>query len=188
MGTTVKVAIPVRCPASTPTREDSPLQLQPSSLQASVGFIGFSSLGRDAPRDSVYSEGSKRLMHSLKRTCKQLGLPVAAINDAFDSNASVYVVREQEESPGQFSMARDSNLRRSLLATRKPLIFICASRESTFRLQSTIAPLSLVTNTQYLWPPIGPAKLLGAISACRKFHPSALDLRPRSAPWLIQET
>lgn len=171
VGTTVKVAIPLHCPPSTPPREDSPIQLQPPSLQTSVGFIGFGSLGRDASRNKVRSEGSERLMNSLKRTCKQLGMPVVATSEAFESNASVYVVREQEEPPGHFSMTRDSNLRRSLLATKKPLIFVCASRESTFRLQSMVAPLSLVTNTQYLWPPIGPAKLLGAISACRMFFP-----------------
>lgn len=176
LGTTVKVVLPVRCPSSG---KDGPHHIKPPSCNAGIGFIGFGSLDNDEAKDTVHSEGSKRLLSSLSRTCKQLDLPCAATNDAFESTASIYVIREQEKTPGQFSMASDSKLRRSLLATRKPLIFICASRESTMRLKSIMA-LDFVNNIQYLWPPIGPTKLINAISACRTYHPFPSLLRSRN--------
>lgn len=177
VGTTVKVSLPLRCapPASPSNTSFRSLEFTPS--KSSVGFLGFGVLGTDLTRDKVRYEASKRLLSSLKRTCEQLGMGIAAFDDALENNASIYIAREQEHTPGQFSMTSDSNLRRSLLATRRPLIFICASRESALRLRSKMTTLSLAIRTQYLWPPVGPAKLIGAISACcRSIHPGSTTL------------
>lgn len=166
VGTTVKVSLPLRCAPPASSSDGIARSFELPSPRVSVGFLGFGVLGTDASQDKVRYEGSKRLLGSLKRTCKQLGMGVVAFDDGLDNNASIYIAREQNHLPGQFSMTSDSNLRRSLLATREPLIMICASRESALRLRSSMKTLSLVIRTQFLWPPIGPTKLISAISAC----------------------
>ena len=73
----------------------------------------------------------------------------------------------------------DGDSRRSLLATKnlwKPIIVICATRESASRLRSGPLGRRLPATTQYLWLPIGPAKLAAALAVRRKYCMKSLTL------------
>lgn len=101
----------------------------------------------------------------------ELGLPVYAADDNLDSNATVHIVSEQ--GLRRLSQTNEEDLRHSLLSAeslRKPMIIVCTTRDSALKLQSGALGRSLPQSTQYLWLPIGPAKLAAALSACRMYH------------------
>jgi hypothetical protein len=100
----------------------------------------------------------------------ELGLPVYAADDNLDSNATVHIISEQ--ALRRLSQTNEEDLRRSLLSAdslRKPMIIVCTTRDSALKLQSGALGRSLPHSTQYLWLPIGPAKLAAALSACRTY-------------------
>jgi len=104
----------------------------------------------------------------------ELGLPVYAADDNLDSNATVHIISEQ--ALRRLSQPNEKDLRRSMLSAdslRKPMIVVCATRDSALKLQSGALGCSLPDSTQYLWLPIGPVKLAAALSACRTY---CLDL------------
>jgi hypothetical protein len=101
----------------------------------------------------------------------ELGLPVYAADDNLDSNATVHIISEQ--ALRRLSQTNEEDLRCSLLSAdslRKPMIIVCTTRDSALKLQSGALGRSLPHSTQYLWLPIGPAKLAAALSACRMYH------------------
>jgi CheY-like chemotaxis protein len=92
-------------------------------------------------------------------------------DDNFDINATVRIISEQALK--QLSEINGNDLRHSLLSAgslRKPTIIVCNTRNSALKLQSGALGRSLPHSTQYLWLPIGPAKLAAALSACCTYH------------------
>lgn len=167
-GTTVKVSLPLRLLISAPSTKSHASSLDLSSPLTSVGFLGFGAIGTYTATEPTKAKANKRLLSSMKRYCMQLGMHVYVAGDNLNSNASVHIISEQALK--RLLQTNDRDLRRSLLSTdssRKPMIIICSTRDSALRLRSGPMGPSLPDATQYLWLPIGPAKLAGALSACR---------------------
>lgn len=169
-GTTVKVSLPLRPLVSTPTTKSRAGSLDLTSQSASVGLFGFGSIERDHATEPNITKASRRLLSSMKRHCMQLGLPVYAADDNPNSNATVHIISEQALK--RLPRTNDKDLRGSLLSAgslRKPMIVICNTRDSALKLRYDPLGYSLPDSTQYLWLPVGPAKLSGALSACRTY-------------------
>ena len=174
-GTTVKVSLPLQSLPPTPSTKSRTGSLDLTSPPASVGFFGFGIIETDATQEPTKVKAKKRLLSSVKRYCMELGLPVYAADDNLDSNATIHIISEQALK--RLAQADEKDLRRSLLSAnslRKPIIVICTTRNSALKLQSGESGLSLPRSTQYLWLPIGPAKLAAALSACRTYHKNNL--------------
>lgn len=128
--------------------------------------------------EPLKSEADHRLFSNLKRRCKQLGLSVHSSDQGPDKTVSVFIVRKQEIE--RSDQTDSKNARRTLLSTDnfdKPMVVICTTRDSALRLRSIPIAASLPRTTQYLWLPIGPAKLAGALSACCMYYEqAALDV------------
>lgn len=170
-GTTVKVSLPLRPIAPAPSIKSHTSSLDFSSSPLSAGFVGFGTLDTGSNTEPIKAEANMRLLGSMRKYCMQLGMPVHAADDNLNSNASVHIVSEQALE--RLIRNNDKDLRRSLLSTgslREPMIIICATRDSALRLRSAPLSSSLPVTTQYLWLPIGPAKLAGALSACCTYH------------------
>ena len=170
-GTTVKVSLPLRSLASTTPTKSRASSLDLSSPPASVGFFGFGSIENDPATEPAKAKANRRLLSSMKRYCMQLGLPVYAADDNMDSNATVHIISEQALK--RLSLRHEKDLRLSLLSAdnlRKPMIIVCTTRDSALKLRAGPLGCSLPNRTQYLWLPIGPAKLAAALSACRTYH------------------
>lgn len=170
-GTTVRVSLPLRCSVS-PLAAVAPNNLDDlSSINASVGFLGFGDLDINPIAEPMRLKANKRLLNSLKRGCKQLGLPICAIDDILENNASVYVVRM--EALERLFQTDSSGVRHSLLSSnnlRRPLIIICPTRDSALELRVTPIATRLPSRAQYIWLPVGPVKLADAISNCCGFY------------------
>jgi len=165
-GTTVKVSLPLQYLPATPTTKSRNSSLDLTSPPASVGFFGFGEGEIDA--EPVKAKAKRLLLSSIKRYCMELGLPVYAADDNLDSNATVHIIGEQ--ALRRSSQADEKDLRRSLLpadSLRKPMIIVCTTRDSALKFQSETLGRSLPDSTQYLWLPIGPAKLSAALTTCR---------------------
>jgi signal transduction histidine kinase len=170
-GTTVKVSLPLRPLASTPPAQSRASSLDLTSPPASVGFFGFGTMEVDPAAEPTKAKANRRLLSTMKRYCMQLGLPVYAADDNINSNASIHIVSEQALK--HLSLAKEEDVRRSLLSAdslRTPMIIICSTRDSALKLRSGPLGCSLPHRTQYLWLPVGPAKLATALSACRTYH------------------
>lgn len=169
-GTTVKVSLPLRLLTSAPSTKSCASSLDLSTPPTSVEFFGFCTIGNDRTTEPTKAQANKWLLSSMERYCMQLGMHVYVAGDNLNGNASVHIISEQALKG--LSQTNDRDLRRSLLSadsSRKPMIIIiCSTRDSALRLRSGPLGLSLPEATQYLWLPIGPAKLAGALSACRK--------------------
>lgn len=167
LGTTVKVALPLQAmpsPISTRPRMD----LQQDQVSAvCVGFFGFGTLDVKSSTESSILAARQRLAESLKRCCKQLGLQVCATDDKFDKKTMLYVIHEAEL--GSLLLNPENGETRPLLHqadnSRRPIIVICGTRTSALALSSSDLAASIPDGAQYLWLPIGPEKLLTAISA-----------------------
>lgn len=178
-GTTVKVSLPLRHLASSPSTNSREASRDRSLPQASVGFFGFGDYEATST-GPVTAKANRRLHGSMKRYCTQLGMPVYAADDNMNSNASIHIVSEQALK--SFIHAENRGMCRSLLSTdslRKPMIVICATRESAAQLRSGPLGASLPGATQYLWLPIGPAKLASALSIRRMYRPGGCS------PWSL---
>ena len=117
----------------------------------------------------------------MKRYCTQLGISLHATDDNMNSAAATHVVSEQALQA--LIEVKDGNLHRSLLSTEnlhRPMIIICATRESASKLRSGPLGSSLPGATQYLWLPIGPTKLSSVLSMRRMYCPYS--------PWPINKT
>lgn len=170
-GTTVKVSIPLRPVAPMLSTKSSTSSLDLSSPPASVGFFGFGASKTDPTMDPSRAKASRRLLGSLKRYCVQLGMPIYAVNDDVNSSATIHIISEQALE--RLSYAKGRDLRNSLLSAdslRKPMIVICSTRSSALEFRSGPLGCSLPDTTQYLWLPVGPAKLAGALSACGMYY------------------
>lgn len=170
-GTTVKVSLPLRCPPSTPSTKSPTGSLDLTSPPASVGSFGFGLIEADPTTEPLKAKANKRLLSSIKRYCMELGLSVHAADDNLDSNATVHIISERALRP--LFDTKEKDLRRSLLSAdslQKPMIIICNTRNSALKLQSGALGRNLSPSTQYLWLPIGPAKIAAALSACRTYH------------------
>jgi hypothetical protein len=176
-GTTVKVSLPLKSVAPAPSGDssgDSNDASQDSSAPPppeSVGFFGFGTPEANSAAGPTKAKASRRLLNSMKRYCQQLGVPVYATDDDTNNSASIHVV--SEHALENSSQINDRDSRRSLLATNnlwKPIIVICATRESASRLRSGPLGRGLPNTTQYLWLPIGPAKLAAALAVRRKYR------------------
>jgi hypothetical protein len=166
-GTTIKVSLPLRPLAPTPSTSLRTSSQDHSSLQASVGFFGFGALETYPTTDPSMARANRRLLSSIKRYCIQFGVSVQMTDDALDSNALIHIVSEQALK--RLFQTNDRDLQLSLLSTdslRKPMIVICATRDSASRLRSGHLGTGLPDTTQYLWLPIGPVKLSGALTTC----------------------
>jgi hypothetical protein len=181
-GTTVKVSLPLKSLAPAPSGDssgDSNDASQDSSAPPppeSVGFFGFGTPEANSAAGPTKAKASRRLLNSMKRYCQQLGVPVYATDDDTNNSASIHVV--SEHALENSSQINDRDSRRSLLATNnlwKPIIVICATRESASRLRSGPLGRGLPNTTQYLWLPIGPAKLAAALAVRRKYHTNDLS-------------
>ena len=169
-GTTVKVSLPLRQLASSTSSNSREASRDRSRPQASVGFFGFGDCEATSTTGPSKAKAIRQLHDSMKRYCTQLGMPVQSIDDNMNSNASIHIVSEQALK--SFLQAKDRGLRSTLLSSnslRKPMLVICASRESASQLRSGPLGASLPDATQYLWLPIGPAKLASALSICRMY-------------------
>lgn len=136
-----------------------------STFSGGIGFLGFGVSETNPTIEPLKSEANKRLLGSLKRSCRQLGLSLCAKDDTSDKNASIQIIREQGVE--RSSQTEEGGVRHSLLTTdqlRRPVIVICTTRDSAFKLRASPIGTSLPSGTQYLWLPIGPAKLADAIS------------------------
>jgi hypothetical protein len=176
-GTTVKVSLPLKSLAPAPSGDSSgdsndASQDPPApSPPESVGFFGFGTPEANSAAGPTKAKASRRLLNSMKRYCQQLGVPVYATDDDTNNSASIHVV--SEHALENSSQINDRDSRRSLLATNnlwKPIIVICATRESASRLRSGPLGRGLPNTTQYLWLPIGPAKLAAALAVRRKYR------------------
>jgi len=108
----------------------------------------------------------------MKRYCTQLGISLHATDDNMNSAAATHVVSEQALQA--LIEVKDGNLHRSFFSTEsmhRPMIVVCATRESASKLRSGPLGRSLPGATQYLWLPIGPTKLSGALSMRRMYCP-----------------
>jgi len=142
-----------------------------------VGFFGFGDALATSAKGSNHAKGDRRLLNSMKRYCTQLGISLHATDDSMNSTAATHVVSEQTLQA--LIEVKDGNLHRSLFSTENlhiPMIVICATRESASKLRSGPLGRSLPGATQYLWLPIGPTKLSGALSMHRMY--CLYDLRP----------
>lgn len=104
-------------------------------------------------------------------------MPVYVADDNVDSNATIHITSEQALK--SVSQNKEGDLQNSLLSAeslRKPIVVICATRSSALTLRSGPLGSSLPTKTQYLWLPIGPAKLAGALSTCRMYYEHILQM------------
>lgn len=166
-GTTVKVSLPLQSLASALSKEPRIRSFDFSSLPAPVRFLGFGAIGIDPAAEQSEAKTDRRLLSSMKRYCMQFGIPVHTAEDDTNNKASVHIISEQALK--RSSQTNDSDLRRSLLSAdnlRNPMIVICTTRESALRLRSGTLESGLHHATQYLWLPVGPAKLAGALSVC----------------------
>jgi hypothetical protein len=164
VGTTFRVSLPLRRPLGPPMGTTA-ISLAPSTFSGGVEFLGFGVSETNSIIEPLELEANKRLLGSLKRSCRQLGLSVCATDGTLDNNASIQIIREQGVE--RSSQTKKEGVRRSLLTKdqlRRPVIVICTTRDSAFKLRSTPISTSLPSGTQYLWLPIGPAKLADAIS------------------------
>lgn len=170
-GTTVRVSLPLQSLPPTPSTKSHPGSLDLTSPPASVGCFGFGIIDTDHAQEPTKAKADRRLLSSMKRYCMELGLPVYAADDNLDSNATVHII--SEKALRRLAQTDEKDARRSLLSgdsLRKPMIIICTTRNSALKLQSGELGRSLPRSTQYLWLPIGPAKLAAALSACRMYH------------------
>jgi len=180
-GTTVKVSVPLRKALSSSSVSSRDASRERSSLPASVGFFGFGDALATSAKGSDHAKGNMRLLNSMKRYCTQLGISLHATDDNMNSAAATHVVSEQALQA--LLEAKDEKLRQSLFSTenlRKSMIVICATRESASELRSGPLGRSLPGATQYLWLPIGPIKLSGALSMRRMYCPNV--------SWPVNET
>jgi hypothetical protein len=166
-GTTVKVSLPLKSLAPAPSMDSSDASHDSSvpPPPESVGFFGFGTPEANSTTGPTKAKASRRLLNSMKRYCQQLGVPVYTTDDDTNNSASIHVV--SEHALENSSQVNDRDSRRSLLATDnlwKPIIVICATRESASRLRSGPLGRGLPITTQYLWLPIGPAKLAAALA------------------------
>lgn len=171
LGTTVKVSLPLLSPPSTPFTKSRTNSLDLTSPPASVGFFGFRVIEADPTTEQLKAKANKRLLSSIKRYCMELGLLVHAADDNLDSNATVQIISEQ--ALRRLPETKEKDLRRSLLSAdslQKPMIIICNTRNSALKLQSGVLERDLPPSTQYLWLPIGPAKIAAALSAYCTCH------------------
>jgi hypothetical protein len=171
-GTTVKVSLPLKSLAPAPSGDpsDASHNFPTPPPPESVGFFGFGTPEANASTGPTKAKASRRLLNSMKRYCQQLGVPVYATDDDTNHSASIHVVSEHALENSSQINERDS--RRSLLAASnlwKPIVVICATRESASRLRSGPLGRRLPGTTQYLWLPIGPAKLAAALAVRRKY-------------------
>jgi hypothetical protein len=169
-GTTVKVSLPLRSLAPAPSVNSSEASQESSSPPESVGFFGFGTPEVNSTTGPTKAKANRRLLNSMKRYCTQLGVPVYATDDDTNNSASIHIL--SEHALEHSSQVNDTDSRRSLLATNnmwKPIIVICATRESASRLRSGTLGQGLPSTTQYLWLPIGPAKLAAALAVRRKY-------------------
>lgn len=167
VGTTVRVSVPLRRPLLTPTAVATTSLADLSFLNVSVRFLGFGALDTDPTAEPLRSKANKRLLNSLKRGCRQLGLPICATDDNLDNNAAISVV--QMEALEGLSQTNDGGVRHSLLSSnnlRRPLVVICPTRDSALKLRVTPVASSFPSGAQYIWHPVGPVKLADAISNC----------------------
>lgn len=170
-GTTVKVSLPLQSLPPTPSTKPRTGLLDLTSPPPSVGFFGFGVVETGPTQEPTKVKANRRLLGSIKRYCMELRLPVYAADDNLDSNATVHVISEQ--GLRRLAQTEEKDARRSLLSgdsLKKPTIIICTTRNSALKLQSGELGHSLLHSTQYLWLPIGPAKLAAALSACRMYH------------------
>ena len=170
-GTTVKVSLPLRSLPSTPTIKPHTNSLNPKFPRASVGFFGLGSIEAEPTVEPAKAKANRRLLGSMKKYCMQLGLLVYAADDNLNSNATVHII--SESALRRLFQTNEQDLRRSLLSAdslQKPIIIICHTRDAALKLQAGLLGCSLPRRTQYLWLPIGPAKLAGALSACGTYH------------------
>lgn len=171
VGTTVKVSVPLRRPLSMLTEVAIIVLANYSLLNASVGFLGFGALDTDPTTEPLKLKANRRLLNSLKRGCKQLGLRICATDDILDKNASIYIV--QMEALERLSQIDNQGLRHSLLSSSylsRPLIVVCPTRNSALKLRDTSMITVLHVGAQCIWLPVGPGKLAGAVSSCCTFH------------------
>lgn len=175
-GTTVMVSLPLRRvqtpPSSTPTTMDRDL-----AGASHVKFIGFDCNEADSTDQDLRSKAEKRLLNSLKRYCKQMGLSTSGDDVTLNDAASLHIIREHAlvGSPPQ----------RQVFAAGQPetpVIVICATRESALRQRIASTSVGLPPRTEYLWLPIGPVKLANAVQACRMCEQEAVSVQaePRS--------
>lgn len=179
MGTTIRMSMPLRRPPLALTTEMSTNLMSVELSSASVRFLGFGATERDSTMEPLKSEADNRLFSNLKRCCEQLGLSVRSPDDGPDNTVSVFIVQGQEIE--RYGQTDGKDARRTLLSTDnfdKPMVVLCTTRDSALRLRSVPIAASLPGTTQYLWLPIGPAKLAAALSACCMYYEqAALDSR-----------
>jgi hypothetical protein len=176
-GTTVKVSLPLKSLAPAPSLNSSEVSQVSSSSHESVGFFGFGTPEASSTTGPTKAKASRRLLNSMKRYCTQLGVPVYATDDDTTNSASIHIL--SEHALENSSQIHDGDSRRSTLATnnlQKPIIVICATGASASRLRSGPLGRGLPSTTQYLWLPIGPAKLAAALAIRRKYCTKSLTL------------
>ena len=180
LGTTVKVSLPLRALAPTPSTIPQTSSMDSSSLPASVCFFGFNILEPDPTKEPTKAKANRWLLRSMKRYCTQIGLPVYVADDNLNSNATIHVISEQALE--KLIRNVDKSLGHSVLSAESlqaQLIVICNTRNSALELRAGRLHPSLPNTTQYLWLPIGPAKLADALSTCYLYHETdSLDALP----------
>lgn len=162
----------------TPTAVATTSLADLSFLNVSVGFLGFGALDTDPTAEPLRSKANKRLLNSLKQGCRQLGLPISAIDDHLENNASIYIV-QMEALEGLF-LTNHGGVRHSVLSSnnlRRLLVVICPTRDSALKLRSTPVATSFPSGAQYIWHPVGLVKLADAISnCCMSYNQVAVDV------------
>lgn len=159
-GTTVVVSLPLRGTQPPPSSTPTTIECNLAGLNH-VKFIGFGCNKADSTEQDLGSKAEKRLLNSLERYCKQMGLSTAGDDVTLNDFASLHIIREQA--------LVSSSPQRLVFAAQQPktlVIVICATRASALRQRVASSNVWLPLRTEYLWLPIGPMKLANAVKAC----------------------
>lgn len=163
----MRVALPLQSmPSPIPTGPKMALLQDPPSAEC-VGFFGFGTLDVESSSESPILEARQRLAESLKTCCRQLGLRVCVTDDTIDAKATLYITHEA--GLGRLCSPPENPLLHQANNSRRRIIIICGTRSSALALSSSDLASSVPEAAQYLWLPIGPGKLVAAISAGSKF-------------------
>jgi hypothetical protein len=176
-GTSVSVTVPLR---SAPLERDEHVEDPTLSLGGSVvDMIGFAPTVEETNDLTTSSDTDRRISSTIRSTLSQLSINVRSHSMSSQNGVDLQIISEGQvrrdrhtgvPETGEESKASSATLDR-------PSIVICETRASALHLRSKSPHVSA---TQFIWHPIGPAKLAAALLAC--YEPLAENSKDQIYP------
>ncbi|KAK5110927.1 hypothetical protein LTR62_005465 [Meristemomyces frigidus] len=213
VGTCVRITMPLDCGSpvalSSPTvavprlrteasmdSEDSTQSMEKSvpSVQSSlpntalkVVLVGFERADGRPGMDELESQGGERLLKSLTRHCKRLGLAVVTHVDAVSSNDKhIYIVYERElwKNANEHGKPQWQSIICAGEGTSQgPCVVISNTQALALALRTSQQATWLRSDTQFISLPVGPRKMANAIGTCRALLRDEIDVAPAEAAY-----